>query len=239
MDKVEGHLRASSWYEALLTATSTIDKLTRQKKYEDAFMLATNVLHSFAVYKCPNLDERKTLVIKIIACLAKQKSQTVVLNGLRLTFEALATIQLTDMDQLGTAVMTWFSNTGVPMGPDLLSWVAPYLPPDQQYATAARGCYLNPLLMKTEEAFCLYVLNSLAAGNLRLAKLATEAYTGDRGVLADVADLSIMAAQKQSIKGIKLIKTRCRDVLTQDMRTLLGTIQLKFCPTSGTEDELD
>lgn len=239
MDKVEAHLRASSWYEALLTATSTIDKLSRQKKYEDAFTFATNTLHIFAVYKCPNPDEYKSLVVKIITCLAKQKNQTVVLNGLRLTFEALATVQLADTDQLGTAVETWFSNTGIPMGPDLLSWIGPYLPPERQYTTAARGCYINPLLMKTEEAFCLYVLYSLAAGNLRLAKMATEAYSGDRGALSDVADLSIIAAKKQSLKGIKLIKTRCRDVLTQDMRTLLGTIQLKFCPAAGAEDELD
>ena len=239
MDRVEAHLRASSWYEALLTATSTIDKLMRQKKYEEAFIFATNALHMLAAYKCPNADEYTSLVVKVITCLAKQKNQVVVLDGLRLTFEALTAIQLTGMDQLGIAVETWFSNTGIPIGPDLLSWVAPYLPADRQYATAARGCYLNPLMMKTEDAFCLYVLHSLAAGNLRLAKMVTEAYSGDRGALSDVADLSVMVAQKQSLKGIKLIKTRGRDVLTQDMRTLLGTIQLKFCPAADTEEELD
>lgn len=239
MDRVETHLHASSWYEALLTATSTIDKLMRQKKYEEAFTFATNALHMFAAYKCPNPDEYRGLVVKIITCLAKQKNQAIVLDGLRLAFEALAVIQVTDVEQLGAAIETWFSNTGVPMGPDLLSWIGPYLPPDRQYATAARGCYLNPLLMKTEKAFCLYVLHSLAVGNLRLAKVITETYSGDTGDLADVAGLAVLVAQKQSLKGIKLIKTRCRDVLTQDMRTLLGTIQLKFCLTTCAEEELD
>lgn len=243
MQRIQEHLRAHAWYEALMCTNSALDKHLRRGEPLEALALGCEVIRRLAAEGCPNGDEYRVLMTRIAAALARLGSGDVdrVPELLREAFQGLALASsLTSCETFATAIAEWYARHEP--NPAVCSWVSPYLPEADRLPMAVKGCYPVPPLMRTPKMLCDYVLALLDAGNVKVAMKALEYYRAHNSAHdehEEVAKLAIEAFRKHSLKGLKLIRTKYKATLDDNERSMLERLEFTVNSEKNDADELD
>ncbi|TNJ27010.1 hypothetical protein GMRT_14902 [Giardia muris] len=243
MQRVQEHLHAHAWYEALMCTNSALDKHLRRGEPLEALALGCEVIRRLAAEGCPNGDEYRVLMTRVATALAKVGPGDVdrVPELLREAFQGLALASsLTNCETFAVAVSEWYVRHG--LNPAVCSWVSPYLPEADRLPMAVKGCYPVPPLMQTPKMLCDYVLALLDAGNVKVATKALEyyrAHSTEHAEHEEVAKLAVEAFRKHSLKGLKLIRTKYKAILDETERSTLERLEFTVSSEQNDADELD